>query len=170
MKKYFITGLLIWVPLGITLWVLHLLLSAMDQTLLLLPEQFQTEHWLGIHVPGMGVLLTFDVVLGTNRRLRHDATKLIQLGSATTDHYVCIGRSDAPIKSFKQTLTEEWLIGASQPGTSTRDYPAMLNNTTGAKIKQVSGYPGTREVTLAIEKNSEAIADIIQKWIDEHVR
>jgi tripartite-type tricarboxylate transporter receptor subunit TctC len=95
----------------------------------------------------------FDVLLGTNRRLRHDATKLIQIGSATTDHYVCIGRSDGPIKTFKQALTEEWLIGASQPGTSTRDYPAMLNNTTGAKIKQVSGYPGTREITLAIEKN-----------------
>jgi len=95
----------------------------------------------------------FDAVLGTNRRLRHDATKLIQLGSATTDHYVCIGRSDAPVKTFKQALTQEWLIGASQPGTSTRDYPAMLNNMTGAKIKQVSGYPGTREITLAIEKN-----------------
>ena len=65
MKKYFITGLLIWVPLGITLWVLHLLVSAMDQTLLLLPEEFQTEHWLGMHVPGMGVVLTFVVVLGT---------------------------------------------------------------------------------------------------------
>ncbi|MDB5809534.1 MAG: hypothetical protein JWN94_1656 [Betaproteobacteria bacterium] len=65
MKKYFITGLLIWVPLGITLWVLHLLVSAMDQTLLLLPEQFQTEAWLGMHVPGMGVVLTFVVVFGT---------------------------------------------------------------------------------------------------------
>jgi uncharacterized membrane protein len=65
LKKYFITGLLIWVPLGITLWVLHLLVSAMDQTLLLLPEQFQTEHWLGMHVPGMGVVLTFVVVFGT---------------------------------------------------------------------------------------------------------
>jgi tripartite-type tricarboxylate transporter receptor subunit TctC len=95
----------------------------------------------------------FDVLLGTNRRLRHDATKLIHIGSATTDHYVCIARADAPIKSFKQALTQEFLIGASQPGTSTRDYPAMLNNTTGAKIRQVSGYPGTREITLAIEKN-----------------
>ncbi len=65
LKKYFITGLLIWVPLGITLWVLHLLVSAMDQTLLLLPEEFQTEHWLGMHVPGMGVVLTLVVVLGT---------------------------------------------------------------------------------------------------------
>jgi tripartite-type tricarboxylate transporter receptor subunit TctC len=95
----------------------------------------------------------FDVSLGNARRLRHDATKLIHIGSATTDHYVCIGRADGPIKSFKQALTEEFLIGASQPGTSTRDYPSMLNNTTGAKIKQVSGYPGTREITLAIEKN-----------------
>jgi tripartite-type tricarboxylate transporter receptor subunit TctC len=95
----------------------------------------------------------FDATLGNARRLRHDATKLIHIGSATTDHYVCIARADAPIKTFKQALTQEFLIGASQPGTSTRDYPAMLNNTTGAKIKQVSGYPGTREITLAIEKN-----------------
>ena len=95
----------------------------------------------------------FDATLGNARRLRHDATKLIHIGSATTDHYVCIARSDAPIKTFKQALTQEFLIGASQPGTSTRDYPAMLNNTTGARIKQVSGYPGTREITLAIEKN-----------------
>jgi len=95
----------------------------------------------------------FDAVLGNARRLRHDATKLIHIGSATTDHYVCIGRADGPIKTFKDALTQEFLIGASQPGTSTRDYPAMLNNTTGAKIKQVSGYPGTREITLAIEKN-----------------
>jgi uncharacterized membrane protein len=65
LKKYFITGLLIWVPLGITLWVFHLLVSTMDQTLLLLPEQYQTEQWLGIHVPGMGVLLTLVVVFGT---------------------------------------------------------------------------------------------------------
>ena len=95
----------------------------------------------------------FDATLGNARRLRHDATKLIHIGSATTDHYVCIARSDAPIKTFQQALTQEFLIGASQPGTSTRDYPAMLNNTTGARIRQVSGYPGTREITLAIEKN-----------------
>ena len=95
----------------------------------------------------------FDTLLGNARRLRHDATKFIHLGSATIDHYVCIARSDAPVKTFRDTLTREFLIGASQPGTSTRDYPAMLNNTTGAKVRQVSGYPGTREITLAIEKD-----------------
>jgi uncharacterized membrane protein len=65
LKKYFITGLLVWVPLGITLWVLHLLVTSMDQTLLLLPERFQTESLFGVHIPGMGVVLTLLVLLGT---------------------------------------------------------------------------------------------------------
>ncbi len=94
-----------------------------------------------------------DVLLGDTKRLRHDATKFVHLGSATIDHYVCIARADAAVKSFKDLLTQELIIGASQPGTSTRDYPAMLNNLTGTKIRLVSGYPGTREITLAIEKD-----------------
>jgi tripartite-type tricarboxylate transporter receptor subunit TctC len=94
-----------------------------------------------------------DALLGGTKRLRHDATKFIHLGSATIDHYVCIARADAPVKTFKELRTQELLIGASQPGTSTRDFPAMLNNMTGTKIRLVSGYPGTREITLAIEKD-----------------
>lgn len=65
MKRYFITGLLIWVPLGITLWVLNLIISSMDQTLLLLPEAWRPEVWLGMHLPGLGVVLTLAVILLT---------------------------------------------------------------------------------------------------------
>lgn len=65
MKRYLITGLLIWVPLVITLWVLDLLVSAMDQSLLLLPDRFHTQSWLGVHIPGLGVLLTVVVVFVT---------------------------------------------------------------------------------------------------------
>ena len=64
-KRYFIAGLLIWVPLVITLWVLDLLVSAMDRSLLLLPEQYHTQSWLGTHIPGLGVLLTLLVVFVT---------------------------------------------------------------------------------------------------------
>lgn len=64
-RRYFITGLLIWVPLGITLWVLDLLVGTMDQTLLLLPPAWRTESWLGVHVPGLGVVLTLLVVFAT---------------------------------------------------------------------------------------------------------
>ena len=65
MKKYLITGLLIWIPLVITLWVLKLIVNSLDQTLLLLPREFQTENWLGLHVPGMGVVMTLVIVFLT---------------------------------------------------------------------------------------------------------
>jgi uncharacterized membrane protein len=64
-RRYFITGLLIWVPLVITLWVLDLLVGTMDQTLRLLPLKWQTESWLGVHVPGLGVVLTLVIVFAT---------------------------------------------------------------------------------------------------------
>lgn len=65
MKKYLITGLLIWIPLVITIWVLKLIVDALDQTLLLLPPEFRTENWLGLHVPGMGVVMTLVIVFLT---------------------------------------------------------------------------------------------------------
>jgi uncharacterized membrane protein len=64
-KKYLITGLLIWIPLVITIWVLKLVVDTLDQSLLLLPEQWRTESFLGVHIPGMGVILTLVIVFAT---------------------------------------------------------------------------------------------------------
>lgn len=63
MKKYFVTGLLIWVPLGITLWVLAMIIRTMDQSLLLLPESLRPEHLMGFYMPGIGAVLTVVVVV-----------------------------------------------------------------------------------------------------------
>jgi len=57
--------LLIWIPLVITIWVLKLVVDTLDQTLLLLPPALRTESWLGVHIPGLGVLLTVVIVLVT---------------------------------------------------------------------------------------------------------
>jgi uncharacterized membrane protein len=65
MKKILITGLLIWVPLAITIWVLELIVSTMDQSLLLLPPQYQPQALLGYQIPGIGALLTVIVVFVT---------------------------------------------------------------------------------------------------------
>jgi uncharacterized membrane protein len=65
MKKYFITGLLIWIPLAITIWVLKLVVDVLDQSLLLLPTALQTERWLGVHIPGLGAILTVLIVFLT---------------------------------------------------------------------------------------------------------
>ncbi len=65
MRKYLITGLLIWIPLVITIWVLKLIVETLDQSLLLLPDEWRTESFLGIHVPGLGVILTLVIVFVT---------------------------------------------------------------------------------------------------------
>lgn len=65
LKRYFITGLLIWVPLAITVWVLSLIVRTMDQSLLLLPEALRPEQLVGIYIPGVGAVITVLVVLIT---------------------------------------------------------------------------------------------------------
>lgn len=84
--------------------------------------------------------------------LPHDPSKLVYLGSANSDVYVCYVRADAPVKSYKDVLDHELIIGASNPGATTYDLPLLLNNTIGAKFRIVTGYPGSREITLALER------------------
>lgn len=65
LRAYFVTGLLIWVPLAITFWVLSLIVGMMDQSLAWLPDRWQSEALLGMRVPGLGVVLTLAVIFVT---------------------------------------------------------------------------------------------------------
>jgi uncharacterized membrane protein len=62
LRRYFITGLLVWIPVGITFWVIDFLVGTLDQSLGLLPPSWRTESWLGVHVPGLGVVLMLAFV------------------------------------------------------------------------------------------------------------
>ena len=64
-KRYFLTGLLIWVPLAITAWVLSLIVNSMDQSLLLLPRAIHPQTLFGFNIPGAGVILTLVIILLT---------------------------------------------------------------------------------------------------------
>ncbi|HOL63902.1 MAG TPA: DUF502 domain-containing protein [Accumulibacter sp.] len=65
MKRYFITGLLIWVPLAITAWVLMSIIGTMDGTLQWLPEAVHPRRLFGFDIPGGGALLTLLIILLT---------------------------------------------------------------------------------------------------------
>jgi len=62
-RRYLAAGLLIWVPLGVTILIIKFLVDLMDQTLLLLPIELRPETWLGQRIPGLGVIFTVVVVL-----------------------------------------------------------------------------------------------------------
>lgn len=65
MKRYFITGLLIWIPLVITVWVLAWIVGTLDSSLVLLPHAVHPVQLIGMNVPGLGVILTLLVILIT---------------------------------------------------------------------------------------------------------
>lgn len=64
-RRYLIAGLLVWIPLAITFWVLALAVELMDQSLRLVPDRFQSDAILGFHLPGLGAVLTIAILLAT---------------------------------------------------------------------------------------------------------
>jgi tripartite-type tricarboxylate transporter receptor subunit TctC len=102
----------------------------------------------------IGAIFSGSVVeplLGT-KPVQHDPSKFIYLGSANNDVFACLVRSDAPVKSFKDALSTEITMAASQEGGSTHDFPTLSNHILGTHFRIVSGYSGTREMTFAIER------------------
>ena len=85
--------------------------------------------------------------------LAHDPSKFIYVGNANIEVFVCLARTDAPVKTFKDALEKELIIGATNAGGSTRDFAAMLNNILGARLRIVTGYPGSNEIMLALERS-----------------
>lgn len=65
LRRYLVAGLLIWIPIFVTVWVIRFIVDLMDQTLLLLPAAWQPETLLGFRIPGLGLLLSFLVLLVT---------------------------------------------------------------------------------------------------------
>ena len=84
---------------------------------------------------------------------QHDPSKFIYFGNANVETFICIARSDAPAKSFADTFRQELVVGATNEGGSSRDFTAMLDNLLGAKLRIVTGYAGSNEIMLAIERN-----------------
>lgn len=65
LRRYLVAGLLVWVPLGVTVLVIRLLVDLMDRTLLLLPPAWRPEQLIGFRIPGLGIVLAAAVVLVT---------------------------------------------------------------------------------------------------------
>lgn len=64
-RRYLIAGLLIWVPLAVTIFIVRLLINWLDGTVQLIPEAYRPETLIGYAIPGLGVLLTVVVVMLT---------------------------------------------------------------------------------------------------------
>jgi uncharacterized membrane protein len=148
MKKYLITGLLVWVPLGITMWVLDLTIATMDRTLLLLPVHWHPDEVLGIHIPGLGIILTFGVVLLTGLLIRNVfGQRMWEYSEKGMLHVPFVGSIYKGVKQVSDTLL-------SGSGNSFR------------KVLLVH-YPHPQAWSLAFQTNVPG--DVSNKFDDEYV-
>lgn len=105
MKKYLLTGLLVWVPLGITAWVLEITIGMLDHSLLLLPSQWHPDVLLGIHIPGLGVILTVVILLVTGLIVRNVlGQQLLLLWEGILRHIPFVSAIYNSVKQVSDTL------------------------------------------------------------------
>lgn len=64
-RRYIIAGVLVWVPIWVTLLVIRFMVDLFDTTLELIPDQYQPDHLLGFHIPGLGVIFALLIVVIT---------------------------------------------------------------------------------------------------------
>ena len=102
-------------------------------------------------------------VLDDPALLRFDATKFNYIGSGNEDSFLCIVGKDSPVKNFADALKTQIVMGGSSETGTTGYMPILLNNVLGARFKIVFGYPGTRELVAAIERN-EVHGQCAQSW------
>ncbi len=147
LRTYFISGLLVWLPIVITLAVLKFLVDLLSRSLLLLPTDYQPDVVFGFHFPGIGVILTLAIIFLTGLLAANFiGSRLVELGDAIMARIPLVRTIYTGVKqvtqtlftpggqSFRKVLLVEfpregvWTI-AFQTGEVSKDIEGVLNET-----------------------------------------
>ncbi|NDU92619.1 MAG: DUF502 domain-containing protein [Ferrovum sp.] len=105
MKRYFLTGIVVLIPLVITIWVLRLIVETLDQTLFLLPTALRPEVLFGMHIPGLGVLMALLIVMATGVVAANLlGRRLLQLGEEIVSRIPIVNSIYTGVKQVSDTL------------------------------------------------------------------
>ncbi len=143
--------------------------------------KFMPEHMPGrptfvaSNVPGAGSLLLTNQIYNTQPKdgtviglinrgvpfepllggvgVRFDPAKFNYIGSPDRDTVVCAVRADSPVQTLEDLKTKQLIVGSTGSGADSQTYPEVMANLLGVKIKIVQGYPGSRDILLAMERN-----------------
>jgi uncharacterized membrane protein len=107
-RRWLLAGLLVLVPLAITLAVLNWIVATLDQTLLILPAAWHPDRLLGFHLPGFGVLLTLGIVLLMGAIASNFlGKKLLMVGNALLRRIPIVRSIYSSVKQVSDTLFSE---------------------------------------------------------------
>ena len=95
--------------------------------------------------------LAMEPLIGT-ARVQFDSTKFTWLGSGTNEISLCATWHTSPIKTWQDALKAQFAVGGEGAGSDPDTYAAFVRNVFGVKLKLVTGYHGTSDIILAIER------------------
>lgn len=105
MRRYLVAGLLVWVPVGVTILIIKFLVDLMDQTLLLLPASVQPANLLGFRIPGLGIVLTLVVVFVTGMVVTNlFGRQLMRIGELVLARIPVVRSIYSSVKQLTETL------------------------------------------------------------------
>lgn len=105
LRRYFISGLLVWLPIWVTILVIKFLVDLLDNTLLLLPRHYRPDVLIGVHIPGIGVLLTLLVIFLTGVIAANFlGSRLVALWDAIVSRIPLVRTVHAGVKQVLETL------------------------------------------------------------------
>jgi uncharacterized membrane protein len=104
-RKYFISGLLVWMPIIITVFVIKFLVDLLSKSLLLLPHYLQPDTLIGFHIPGIGVILTLLVIFCTGLfAANFIGSRLVELGDSLMARIPLVRSVYTGVKQVTETL------------------------------------------------------------------
>jgi tripartite-type tricarboxylate transporter receptor subunit TctC len=102
---------------------------------------------IGIFSRGMAME---PLIGGTN--VAFDSTKMTWLGSGTNEVSVFVTWHTSPVKTWHDVVTKDFTVGGEGSGSDPDTYALLLKNAFGAKLRLITGYPGTAEIAIALER------------------
>ncbi len=115
-------------------------------------------NWLYEAAPQDGTVLgsiaraaPFDPLFG-NKKAKFVADKFNYIGSANNEVSICAAMADTGIKTFEELKSKELIVGGTGDTADTVQFPKVLNAVLGTKFKIINGYPGGKDVVLAMER------------------
>lgn len=105
LRRYFIAGLLVWVPLLVTLFVIRIMVQVIDQSLTLLPTAYQPQNWFGFDIPGLGLLFTATVVFVTGIAVTNFlGNKIVHWGEKIVERIPLVRSIYSAVKQILHTV------------------------------------------------------------------
>jgi uncharacterized membrane protein len=152
-RRYVIAGLLVWVPILVTVLVVRFILDLMDQTLLLLPASVRPETLFGVHIPGLGLVLAVLLLIFTGMLVSNIIGRsLVELWEDLMNRIPFVRALYSGVKTFSTTILSNQ--GNSFKKVLLIEYPRKgawsVGFQTAGDVPQISAHTGEPMVCVFI--------------------